>query len=161
MSLEISLRELEHGVQELQGELALDELGLDVQDELVQVLRPLRYRLRAERMGSGVLVQGQLELPLRCSCARCLAEFEWLLRLEGWACHLELEGEDAVPVRQDAVDLTPQVREDILLAFPQHPLCEPECRGLPSAQREDVPKMGPDRPQGSVLVWAELDKLKL
>src|ERR1019366_2519152 len=31
----------------------------------------------------------------------------------------------------DCVDLTPQVREDILLEFPWHPLCDPECRGLP------------------------------
>jgi len=39
---------------------------------------------------------------------------------------LPLEGEEKTPVDNDCVDLTPFAREDMLLEFPQHPVCEPE-----------------------------------
>jgi uncharacterized metal-binding protein YceD (DUF177 family) len=53
--------------------------------------------------------------------------------------------------------LTPFVREDILLDFPQHPLCKPDCAGLnskPARKFKAAEKPAPD-------VWAKLDKLKL
>ena len=53
------------------------------------------------------------------------------LNLDGLdAAICRCEGEDRVAVDNDCVDLTPYLREDILLEFPQHPLCKPECRGL-------------------------------
>src|SRR6184192_4185872 len=58
-----------------------------------------------------------------------------ILEIKDWACHLPLQGEEAAPIVNDCVDLTPYVREDILLSFPQHPLCDRDCRGLPAAQQ--------------------------
>ena len=53
-----------------------------------------------------------------------------------WTLHLPLEGEDKVTVENDCVDLTPFVREDILLEFPQHPLCKPDCARIEENQRQ-------------------------
>ncbi len=62
----------------------------------------------------------------------------------------------------DCVDLTPQVREDILLEFPWHPLCDPECRGLP---RTSIGKSGNSSSTGNsgmdLSAWAKLNRLKL
>jgi uncharacterized metal-binding protein YceD (DUF177 family) len=69
-----------------------------------------------------------------------------------------LEGEDKVSVENDCVDLTPFIREDILLDFPQHPLCKPECAGLKT--KSQAPKVKDAEKEASA-VWAELDKLKL
>jgi uncharacterized metal-binding protein YceD (DUF177 family) len=56
------------------------------------------------------------------------------------------------------VNLTPYIREDILLALPQHPLCEPECGGLkPPASLKDPGEMS----EKASSAWSELDKLKL
>ena len=107
--------------------------------------------------GVRVLVTGSLALPLDCECARCLKKFKTELKLTHWAVHLPLEGEDKVPVDNDCVDLTPFIREDILLEFPQHPLCKPDCAGLKNkAARRVATAENPAR-----AVWAELDKLKL
>jgi uncharacterized metal-binding protein YceD (DUF177 family) len=38
--------------------------------------------------------------------------------------------ERAVENVHDTVDLTDEVRETIILAFPSYPLCQPACRGL-------------------------------
>ena len=45
-----------------------------------------------------------------------------------------------VAIENDCVDLTPFVREDILLEFPQHPLCKPDCGGLKTSQTWQGPK---------------------
>jgi uncharacterized metal-binding protein YceD (DUF177 family) len=45
----------------------------------------------------------------------------------------------------------------MLLEFPQHPLCKPECAGLkrkPKVHEADDAKTKPD-------TWTQLDKLKL
>jgi len=155
--LKVNLRHLEEDEIHLQGELPAAELDLGVNDELVHAEKPLRYDLSAELLHDAILVTGSLVLPLDCECSRCLKKFKTELKLSGWAVHLPLEGEDKVAIENDCVDLTPFVREDMLLDFPQHPLCRPDCAGLKNKavrQAETVEKPVAD-------AWAKLDKLKL
>jgi uncharacterized metal-binding protein YceD (DUF177 family) len=64
-------------------------------------------------------------------------------------------------INNDCVDLTPYVREDILLAFPQHPLCDPECGGLPDASAGKTSDVGgKGKTEAVSSAWAELNKLK-
>jgi len=155
--LKVNLRHLEeHGIR-MKGELPVAELELGVTDELIRADKPLHYDLSVEILQNAVLATGTLTLPLECECSRCLKKFKTEMKLSGWAVHLPLEGEDKVPINNDCVDLTPFVREDILLDFPQHPLCRPDCGGLknkPARKPKALEKNGLD-------VWAKLDKLKL
>jgi uncharacterized protein len=155
--LKVNLRHLEeHGLR-LKGELPAAELDLGVSDELIRAERPLRYDLTVELLHDALLAMGSLVLPLDCECSRCLKKFQTELKLASWAAHLPLEGEDKVAVDNDCVDLTPFVREDILLDFPQHPLCKPDCAGL---KKKTVRKpKAADQP--ALDVWAKLDKLKI
>jgi len=158
MPLTFNIRHIENKDLLLAGELAVEELELDLRDELVRPAGPLHYDLKAESLDGAVLVQGKLSLPLEFECVRCLKKFTQALTVEPWICHLPLTGEDATPISNDLVNLTTQIREDILLALPQHPLCEPECGGLkPPA---DVKNPGEGAEQ-TLSAWAELDKLKL
>jgi uncharacterized protein len=155
--LKVNLRHLEeHGLR-LQGELPIAELDLGVNDELIRVEKPLRYDLAVELLNDAVLVTGSLALPLDCECSRCLKPFATHLKLAGWALHLPLEGDDKVAVDNDCVDLTPFMREDILLDFPRHPLCRPDCAGLKSK----TARMSKAAEKPAAEVWAQLDKLKL
>jgi len=73
-----------------------------------------------------------------------------------------LEGEEMVVVTNGCVDLTPYIREDIVLAFPQHPLCKPECSGLAGIQQQSEKSPGvAGKPEAASSTWAALDKLKL
>ncbi len=158
MSLKINLRHLEdHGLR-LKGEMPVAELDLCVADELIRAERPLHYDLSVELLHDAVLARGKLALTLDCECSRCLKKFKTDLKLVGWAAHLPLEGEDKVSIDNDCVDLTPFVREDILLSFPQHPLCKTDCAGL--KQKSKASKAGGDD-ESQPALWAELDKLKL
>jgi uncharacterized protein len=160
MPLLIKLRELDRENLQLSGELPASELDLAAVDEMIRVEEPLKYDLEAQKLDKSILVQGSLALTLDCECVRCLKPFKYPLILEDWACLLPLEGEEKAVVTNDSVDLTPSVREDILLGFPQHPLCKAECGGLPGKAIGKVQKTGGGRTKDASSAWAELNKLK-
>jgi uncharacterized protein len=158
MPVTVNLRHLENKEVHLEGEITARELDFEGLDEVIKVNEPLRYDLEVEMSGANLLVQGSLALTLDCECVRCLKPFQFSVELDPYAALVSLEGEDKAPVVNDLVDLTPYLREDILLAFPQHPLCEAECDRLPP-----VP---PGEPSGTSersekTAWDELNKLKL
>lgn len=151
----VNLRHLEARAIRLQGELPAAEMDFCVHDEMIRAERPVFYDFTAEKLRNGLLLSGTLRLVLDCVCVRCLTPFEYELVLAGWKCHLPFSGEDRVRVENDGVDLTPFVREDILLEFPRHPLCRPDCAGLKTGQGRK-----PAREVFQPPVWAELNKLK-
>ena len=111
--------------------------------------RPDRVRvsgcLTVDNVSSRFLLGGSLEASGTADCARCLREFTC-----GWDVPVEIqvlcdvdtvEGEgDSLVVRQrkGEVDLRESLRESVVLAFPQAPLCTDTCRGL-------CPECGVDR----------------
>lgn len=162
MPIVVNIRHLEkHNVQ-LEGQLPVVELDIDTRDEMIQLREPLEYELEAQKLEGGLLIQGQLRLALDCRCVRCLEPFQHHVQLARWVRHLPLQGEDSALVLNDCVDLTPYVREDMLLEFPQHPLCKPGCRGVYLMHSGKVKTTSDNgATKGKPSAWAELDKLKL
>jgi uncharacterized protein len=162
MSLKVNLRHLEDKDLELEGEIEPEELDIDPHDKVIRVRNPLRYKLVAQLLEESLLVEGRIEIGLECDCVRCLKRFEHLVALDPWALHVPLQGDDAAPVINDLVDLTPYAREDILLDFPQHPLCSSECGGLPKSALDKAKRAGtPEGKRAESPAWGALNKLKL
>jgi uncharacterized protein len=160
MPLLINIRHLEAKDLHLKGKLPAAELHLDAEDELVKPRLPLHYDLTIHQAGRDVLVSGQLKVALDCECARCLKPFPFRLVLSDWTLHLPLDGPEKAEMKNDAVDLTPYLREDILLEFPQHPLCDPDCAGLPNRLDATSKKTVVPGQTQTASAWAELNKLK-
>jgi uncharacterized protein len=161
MGLLVNLRHLDQHNQRLRGHLTGEELDIDTKDEVMQLRQPVSYDLEVQQLETSLLVQGRLAWELSCQCVRCLKPFPLPLELDAWTLHLPLEGEDAVAVVNDCVDLTPYIREDILLALPQHPLCDPECGGLTNSFVGGSKNTSEaSRPEKGSAAWDELNKLK-
>jgi DUF177 domain-containing protein len=161
MSILVNLRHLEAHAIHLSGEVPVRELDIETRDDVIQLSHPLQYDLEIQKLEDGLLIQGRLGLTLQCQCVRCLKKFDYRLELPHWTALLPLQGEESVPVVNDCVDLTPGVREDILLELPQHPLCERECRGLrkaSAAKSKTSSSLG--QPNQGSPAWNELNKLK-
>lgn len=161
MPIVVNTRHLASRNLHLKGELPVAELEIDQLDDVIQLRQPLEYDLEVERLDDAILARGSLYLNLDCECVRCLKPLKYEIDLPDWAVHLPLVGDEKVLVVNDCVDLTGLIREDILLAFPQHPLCKPECGGLaekPGKGRQTTDK---NPKQGVPSAWTELDKLKL
>src|SRR5690348_11164095 len=110
MQVAVNLRHLAADNVHLEGQLTPAELDLEIHDEIIQVNEPLHYDIEVEKLEEGLLLQGELHLRLQCQCVRCLKAFSYPLELENWTCHVPLKGEEAAPVVNDCVDLTPYLR---------------------------------------------------
>ena len=83
----------------------------------------VKYELLAQLQGNALLVTGRLSTPVTLRCSRCLQVFDLPLHVDQFVFHQELHGEDFV-------DLTANMREDIILELPQRALCAGDCKGL-------------------------------
>ena len=158
MPVQVNLRHLEDNNVQLEGEISAKELDFENIDEVIRTPYPLRYDLEVEKNGNNLLVSGNLNMPIDCECVRCLKPFKYNVSLDPYDLMVPLEGEDKAKIDNDLVDLTPYLREDTLLAFPQHPLCEAECDRLPPLKES---KPAGNSAQGHKSAWDELNKLKL
>jgi uncharacterized metal-binding protein YceD (DUF177 family) len=99
---------------------------------------PVRMHLRLESVMEGVLVSGDVEVPLVGSCARCLEPVEDTLELdlqelfayEGSTTEATTEEDEVRLVEHDTIDLESLVRDAVVLSLPLAPVCTDDCRGL-------------------------------
>lgn len=137
-----------------EGEESSDVLELKDPHARARAVGPIRYSLDVGLSEGGLFATGMVSAEVECECVRCLAKFRQVLEVPDFACQIELEG-------REMVDLTEQIREDILLALPAHPHCdwsgENVCKADFLTEKVAVAEPLDDRRE----VWKTLDKLKL
>ncbi len=112
--------------------------GFGIEDLIgVPVGAELALDLRLESVMDGVLVSGTVTAPVSGECGRCLIPVsdtlavpvqELFLYPEASADH---DPEDELPqLLGDLLDLTPTLRDAVVLALPLKPLCGEDCQGL-------------------------------
>lgn len=95
--------------------------------------KPINVRVQASLAGNTLLVNGSITAEVGFSCSRCLAPFKQVLAVDEFFYSCKLEEEEII-------DLTPQIREDIIIALPVKPLCRPDCKGICSRCGKDLNK---------------------
>jgi uncharacterized protein len=111
-----------------------------------------------------VVVTGELRAGRRDACRRCLRPIEDVIAVaidERYGAEPDASGEH-FPIVNGQIDLGPTVREEVLLAIPDAPLCRPDCPGLCPSCGADLA----DGPCGCDPVvrderWAVLDQLRV
>lgn len=99
---------------------------------------PLQLRLQLTSVTEGVLVTGTIAAPLKGECARCLnpiddtsvVEIQELYAYEGSTTEETTDADEVMRLQGELLDLEPAVRDSLLLAMSNNPLCRPECPGL-------------------------------
>lgn len=159
MPLKVNIHDLVRNEVVFKGILPVKELEIDGLDAVIHARHDLNYDFVVQKVERKLVLHGNLSIELDCECVKCLKSFTYKIDLPDWSMTLELDGEDRVTIINDFVDLTPYIREDILLNFPLHPVCEPGCKGMPGVIAGEVEEMK-NRPEPFNSVWAALDKLK-
>ena len=97
-------------------------------------LSQLSGLVRVTRTAQGLLVQVKMQAYLPAECVRCLTEFAQLLQIDFtdlYAFTPDSVTESGLILPDTGkIDLAPIVRDEMLLAFPISPLCQPDCKGL-------------------------------
>jgi uncharacterized metal-binding protein YceD (DUF177 family) len=134
----------------LEGKEAAD--FLDLNESQIRSVGPVEFWLDIGVSGSGLFVTGILGMDVSLECVSCLKQFVYPIRVENFAAQIELTG-------PELVDLTPWVREDILLALPVHPHCDWDGKTKCAGPRLNNLHLGEDRKAPNA--WDALDELNL
>lgn len=140
--------------EQCRGSVPAAVLELDAAtSELFVPSGDLRYDLFVQRLGSEILARGAVSQRFRCLCTRCGAGFDWEARDGAVTVAVPAAGEEVF------VDLTPDLREAILLALPAHPLCRADCRGLCARCGADLNRGPCACPPREETRWGALERL--
>ena len=154
----IPLEGFPEGCLRCSGEADSSILGLD--NASMRSAGPIRYDLEAQLYDTELVVRGSISAPFTMRCDRCLEEFAYTVTVEELALSFEVQ-EDA-----PSLDITEELREELILALPAYPKCEltgKECQihDINDDFRLDkAPSSGVDfaTPSGES-VWQALDKI--
>ena len=123
----------------------------------------ITYHLSAVMAGADLIVTGRASVPLATVCARCLDDITVTIAVKDLCFHFE-------KVRDLEVDLTDDVREELLLAVPSCFYCSPDCKGIcPMCGANlnhascscDTQEAEPEPDAAAPSPWDQLDALNL
>ncbi len=121
-----------------------------LESEGIRCAGSLHYNFDVGVSSGALWVNGSLSQPVELRCVSCLEKFVHKIEVPAFAVHTELRG-------PEAVDLTPFIREDLLLNLPAHPHCDRDGGRICKAKHIE---MAEQETKGKSN-WSELDKLKL
>lgn len=164
--LRVDLRELaQKGAVETRGELKQDDPVLDGTE--LRLREPVTVEGRLQAIGQDRFYwQGTARTVVAGECRRCLTPVATPLKLDIGALFTQdpdaQDDPDSYPVAPDAteIDVTPAVREELVLTAPRYALCREDCKGLcPQCGRDW--NTGPcDCPPATDARWQPLKALK-
>lgn len=97
-------------------------------------LNSLNGLVRVTRTPQGILLQADFQTIIDLECVRCLTDFQQALRFnftELYAFSQRYVTDSGLLMPETGIiDLTPVLREYVLLEIPISPLCRPDCKGL-------------------------------
>ena len=143
--MRIALKRLTEGINHLQ--IAVPSEALDLEAPELRCASEIKAELTIARSEWVYSIKGSAFGSARLVCARCLTEFETelsapleLIVQRQKMAPAEDAGDEVKFISPDAdfVDLTDEVRDALLLAFPIKALCSEGCRGLCPFCGEDL-----------------------
>ncbi len=130
---------------------------LEINDELIRPLGTVHYSIDIGLSEGGLFATGSISVDLEMECVRCLRKFDRKFSFDEFAMQMELTG-------PEMIDLTPAMREDILLALPTHPHCDWDGETIcPGVRFVAVGKNLTDEPipSNAPKAWDALDQLQI
>lgn len=129
-----------------------DPSFLDLADIDARAAGPATYSLDVGLSGGGLFATGRVSVPVELRCVACLQTFVLEAQVDPFAAQVEIDG-------REFVDLAPLVREELLLALPNHPRCDVNKGHICPYQSPEAPGGGTQQTTESA--WDQLDKLKI
>lgn len=133
-----------------------DHLKALEEQEEIQFTSPIAMALEARMVDTHVEVRGTLSFSVSHSCGRCLKSFKETMeskialhfveasQMEESSDEAEVELTEEAMDREtytgETIDLAPLIQDEVVMALPQTPICNPGCKGLCKACGQDLNK---------------------
>jgi uncharacterized metal-binding protein YceD (DUF177 family) len=153
--LQIDVRNIDVEEKDFDGEIPAQVFEMD-NDPLARPESGLRYHVHIQLAGKELVATGQLDADFRLRCSKCGDFFSTCIRSPSFLQAYDLS--EGVEI----LDLTPDLREDLLLEVPAYPACADATSGTcPNLDRlREVEKRLGTAPRSDNR-WGALDNLNL
>ena len=159
--IKISLTRLEKEAIELCGDEPAEFLEVEPTEQFY-VSAPVHYELTAAMVTGGVLIEGVVSTAVSGICGRCLypVENEGIYTEKLTLFFDEIDN-------MEELDISEDIRSEMLLALPMNLLCDEECAGLCPVCGADWNEVEcdcvvePQEESSGDNPWGALDQLKL
>ena len=154
--IKFSVSRLDKEPIELSGSVSEEFIALPEDDDY-QVTAPLKYRLTVTKVSGGALVQGDCSTSISGICGRCLEEVEAEVAAENIDLFIDLDG------CGEEVDISEDIREELLINLPMNLLCHEDCAGLCLKCGTNLNKKecSCNKKKSGSLAWSALDDLNI
>jgi DUF177 domain-containing protein len=146
--VKVHLKQIPTGGLHLEGDEECPILELET--EGIHCVGPLHYSIDLGVTSGALWASGSLSQPVELRCVACLEKFVYEIQVPAFAMHTELHG-------PETVDLTPFMREDLLLNLPAHPHCDRDAGRVCKPKQVETSEQDTTRKSD----WSALDQLKL
>ncbi|MBO5645452.1 MAG: DUF177 domain-containing protein [Lentisphaeria bacterium] len=156
MMIKFSVSRLDKEPIELSGSLDEEFVALPENDDY-RAVSPLAYELTVAKVSGGALVQGSCSMTISGICGRCLEPVETEVTAPDVELFIDLEecGEE--------VDISEDIREELLINLPMNLLCDEDCAGLCLECGNNLNKKecSCGKKSSGSLAWSALDDLNI
>lgn len=128
---------------------------IDAKLDSVVFSKPVIISVFASKADNTLILAGKVKTEVDLKCGRCLKRFTQVLESKDFNCVCDING-----LRD--IDVTENIREEILLLLPLKPLCVKNCKGIcPQCGQSLNEKKCSCKITKEEIRWAGLDNLKL
>lgn len=128
--MKIQISQIPESGLELTESCQPSNLDLDRQD--IKFTEPINLSAQISKGVNNLSLNLKIEAMIHLNCSRCLEEFTSPLSKQ---INLNLPIEN-----REVIDITDNLREEVILGYPLKPLCRPDCLGLCAACGQNLNK---------------------
>lgn len=121
-TLKIKIKDIQSSGLKESLQVAAKDLGLEGTDD-VHFLDPVKVDFNLEKVSNMVLANVKVIAKISTICGRCLEEVREELKEN-------LEFNFSIDQRDDFIDLTEDIRQEMVMDIPVRVLCKQDCKGL-------------------------------
>ncbi|MCK8823957.1 YceD family protein [Fuchsiella alkaliacetigena] len=111
--------------KELEAEI--NPLDIKIIDREIEITKPINLKLHVINAEDEFLISGDISLEFNVACSRCLKRFDLPLVIE---INEEVSKDRVEAARNSIIDISKEVRDNIMVAIPMNPVCDQNCAGL-------------------------------
>jgi uncharacterized protein len=129
--------------------------ALDIQAEGAEFSNPIEVSILALKSGNTLIIKGWLKTKVDFKCGRCLKDYSAIIENKNLDYSYNIE-----EVKE--LDISPDIREEMILLLPIRPLCKKDCKGFCQRCGQDLNEKKCTCKKGKEDIrWSELDRLKV
>ncbi len=100
---------------------SFEPVSLDIDTDQIKLSGPVDIRAEVTMDSENVYVDVSIQGVMRITCSRCLADSDRVISKDFHLCY---------ELSESIIDLTGDIRQEIILDYPIKVLCKDDCKGL-------------------------------